>query len=94
MSGWRRSFLLAPIVLTACAGLAQSMPASNIGEDIASVLISRDCRMLEDDLAVAMRNAGHAISDYQAQVIALYRGGYLSAPSPSELQLINWDECS
>ena len=82
------------LLIGAGAGQAAAKPTNHIGEDMAEILIAQDCRMLENDLAVAMRNSGHPISDYQAQVIALYRGGYLSAPTPGELQLVNWDECS
>lgn len=72
----------------------QAAPTNHIGEEMAEIMIANGCRMKEEDLAVAMRNAGHPISDYQARVIALWRGGYMSAPTPKDLQLINWDECA
>ena len=90
----RRATLMAALVLSACAGMAGAKPTNHIGDQMAEILIGQGCRMNENDLAVAMRNAGHTVSDHQAQVIALYRGGYLTAPSPSELQLINWDDCA
>ena len=82
------------VAVIVSAGPGQAKPTNHIGDDMAEILIAQNCRMLEEDLAVAMRNTGHPISDYQAQVIALYRGGYLSAPTPGELQLINWDDCA
>ena len=75
-------------------GAVRAAPTNHIGEEMAAIMVANGCRMKEEDLAVAMRNAGHTISDYQDQVIALFRSGYMSAPSPKELQLINWDECS
>ena len=75
-------------------GPVVASPANHVGREMKEIMVAHGCRMLEEDLAVAMRNAGHAISDYQSQVIALYRADFLSAPSPRELQLINWDECA
>ncbi|MEL7029319.1 MAG: hypothetical protein AAGL49_08895 [Pseudomonadota bacterium] len=79
---------------TACAVPVFGSPANHVGKEMKAIMVERGCRMLEEDLAIAMRNAGHPISDYQSQVIALWRGGYMSAPSPKELQLINWGECA
>ncbi len=78
----------------ALPGAAWALPDDPVRADLTAILIAQDCRMQENDLAIAMRNAGHSVSDYQARVIALYRAGYLTAPTPGELQMINKKDCA
>jgi hypothetical protein len=73
---------------------AVAQPKNHIGEDLATIIIDAGCKMTDSDALAAMRAQGLGTSDYQAQVLALHRGGYLTSNDGGKtLQLIKWGAC-
>jgi hypothetical protein len=83
---------MAAVVALAAPALAQ--PSNHIGQPAAEILLVNGCTMPEADLAAAMQAEGWGISDFQAQVMALYNGGYLVSGGEGRLKLTQWGACS
>ena len=86
-------------VLAAAAAAALALPlgaqpSNHIGQPAAEILLANGCAMAEADLAAAMQAEGWGISDFQAQVMALYNGGYLVSGGEGRLKLTKWGACS
>ena len=80
-------------VLLAAAPPVSAQPANHIGEPMADILLANGCAMSETDLAAAMDADGWHISDFQAQVRALFNGGYIVKAADGRLTLTGWGNC-
>ena len=81
-----------PVSLAAALPLA-AQSANHIGEPMAEVLLANGCAMSEADLAAAMDAGGWHVSDFQAQVLALFKGGYIHKAADGRLTLTGWGNC-
>ena len=79
--------------LAALAAAAAAQPSNHIGEPLAQIMVRHGCAMAEGDIAEAMRAEGYVTSDFQAQVLALYRGGHLVSAPDGALKLVKWEPC-
>jgi hypothetical protein len=88
-----RGIVLLPALLA--PGLAAAQPTNHIGEPLANIMLRNGCEMQESAASEALRSEGYDISDFQAQVMALNRGGYLvSGDAQGALRLVKWGACS
>lgn len=81
------------VAVIAASPAVSAQPTNHIGEPMAEMLLNNGCKMSEPNLAAAMEAAGWHISDFQAQVLALYRGGYVMKAADGRLQLTGWGNC-
>jgi hypothetical protein len=70
-----------------------AQPVNHIGEPMAEILLNNGCAMAEAELASEMEAAGWHVSDFQAQVLALFKGGYVAKAADGRLQLTGWGNC-
>ena len=76
------------------SGQAAAQPENHIGEAMAEIMLEAGCTMEESAIAAAMQARGLGTSDFQAQAMALQRGGYLTSDDGGRtLRLTGWGAC-
>lgn len=75
------------------AGQSIAQPANHIGEPLAKVFVSVGCVMSEEQAVAGLKRAGFGAGDFQAQVMALHRGGYVVPSGDGRLKLVKWEPC-
>ena len=71
---------------------ASAQPKNHIGEMLASIFMANGCVLSEQEAVAEMKKRGLGISDFQAQLLALHRGGYVKKNENGALQLIKWGQ--
>ncbi|MEM9104553.1 MAG: hypothetical protein AAGC96_02765 [Pseudomonadota bacterium] len=90
----RNALITSLVVSLHFAAPAVAQPKNHIGEAMADIMVAGGCTMKQEDIGDAMSAQGFHISDFQAQSMALYRGGFLTSnDSGATLQLTNWPPC-
>ena len=91
----RSALVIGLLAAPQLAAPAAAQPKNHIGEQLANIMIAEGCEMKQQDAGDKMLADGFHISDAQAQMTALHRGGYLTSNDGGEtLRLVDWPPCN